>query len=159
MTAVCVNARPDSINFSLVRATAAGWLRRAALWVVLPDLNLGLEPLKFMEFSLQGTTQGCVIGRAGACVVNLPAPERYAVHKLIVYGERPVAERAKAAKDILQATVLAEYFAQSGQARAFNQAWRDALGRGPGWRRRALQGQKALLRLAPELGIPALWKH
>jgi len=132
---------------------------RGGKTVVLPDLNLGLEPLKFMEFSLQATTQGCVIGRAGACVVNLPAPERYAVHKLIVYGERPVAERAKATKDILQAAALAEYFADSGQARAFNRAWRDALGRGPGWRRRALQGHKALLRLAPELGVPALWKH
>lgn len=104
-------------------------------------------------------TQGCVIGRAGACIVNLPAPERYVVHKLIVYGERPLAERAKAAKDILQAAALVEYFAHSGQARAFNQAWRDALDRGPGWRRRALQGHKALLRVAPELGAPALWKN
>ncbi|MBI5910712.1 MAG: hypothetical protein HY848_12270, partial [Betaproteobacteria bacterium] len=66
---------------------------------------------------------------------------------------------AKATKDILQAAALAEYFAHSGQGRAFNLAWRDALGRGPGWRRRALQGHKALLRLAPELGVPALWKH
>jgi len=41
--------------------------RRGGRMVVLPDLNLGLEPLKFMEFSQQGTTQGCVIGRAGAC--------------------------------------------------------------------------------------------
>jgi len=97
--------------------------------------------------------------RAGACIVNLPAPERYAVHKLIVYGERPPAERAKATKDILQAAALAEFFSDSGQARVFNQAWRDALGRGPGWRRRALQGHKALLRLAPELGVSALWKH
>ena len=132
---------------------------RGGKTVVLPELNLGLEPLKFMEFSLRGTTQGCVIGRAGACIVNLPAPERYAVHKLIVYGERPVAERAKAIKDLLQAAALAEYFAHSGQARAFNRAWRDALDLGPGWRRRALQGHKALLRLAPELGVAALWKH
>lgn len=105
---------------------------RGGKTVVLPDLNLGLEPLKFMEFSLQATTQGCVIGREGACVVNLPAPERYAVHKLIVYGERPVAERAKVTKDLLQAAALAEYFAHGGQARTFNQAWRDTLGRGPG---------------------------
>jgi len=48
---------------------------RGGKTVVLPDLNLSLEPLKFMEFSLQASTPGCVIGRAGACVVNLPAPE------------------------------------------------------------------------------------
>lgn len=127
--------------------------------VVMPDLNLALEPLKFMEFSLQGTTQGCLISRTGACTVNLPAPERYAVHKLIVYGERPVAERAKATKDLLQAASLANYFAQSGQTNAFNTAWRDALGRGKGWRTRALKGKRALLRMAPDVDIPALWKE
>jgi hypothetical protein len=29
--------------------------------VHMPNLNIALEPLKFMEFSLQGTTQGCVL--------------------------------------------------------------------------------------------------
>lgn len=127
--------------------------------VVMPDLNLALEPLKFMEFSLQGTTQGCLISRTGACTVNLPAPERYAVHKLIVYGERPVAERAKATKDLLQAASLANYFAQSGQTDAFNTAWRDALGRGKGWRTRVLKGKRALLRMAPDVDVPALWRE
>ncbi len=108
-----------------------------------------------MEFSLQGTTQGCLISRTGACTVNLPAPERYAVHKLIVYGERPVAERAKATKDLLQTASLANYFAQSGQTDAFN-TWRDALGRGKGWRTRVLKGKRALLRMAPDVEISAL---
>jgi hypothetical protein len=68
--------------------------------VRMPDLNIALEPLKFMEFSLEGTTQGCVFANAGACTVNLPAPERFAIHKLIVYGERPIRERKKSAKDL-----------------------------------------------------------
>ena len=118
-----------------------------------------LQPLKYKEFALQNTTRGCVFGNIGACTVNLPAPERYAVHKLIVYGERPVAERTKAKKDLLQSASLAEYFERSGQARTFNAAWRDALGRGPGWRKRALEGKKALLNLFPELDKPALWKE
>lgn len=125
--------------------------------VLMPELNLALEPLKFMELSLEGTTQGCLIGRAGACTVNLPAPERYAVHKLIVYGERPVAERAKARKDLLQAAALASYFARAGEPASFNAAWRDALKRGRGWRSRALRGKAALLRLAPEVDVPGLW--
>jgi hypothetical protein len=127
--------------------------------VVMPELNLALEPLKFMEFSLEGTTQGCLIGRAGACTVNLPAPERYAVHKLIVYGERPVAERAKARKDLLQAAALASFFARAGEVTSFNAAWREALERGRGWRRRAMQGKAALVRLAPDLNVPALWSE
>lgn len=125
--------------------------------VVMPDLNLALEPLKFMEYGLQDTTQGCILGRDGACVANLPAPERYAVHKLIVYGERPVSQRAKAGKDILQAACLVEYFLATGRQAEFNAAWRDALGRGKGWQARALQGQKALLRGAPDLADEALW--
>jgi len=68
-----------------------------------------------------------------------------------------VAERAKAAKDLLQAAGLADYFVKSGQARVFNSAWRDALGRGTGWRRQSLQGMKALLRIVPELDVPTLW--
>lgn len=126
--------------------------------VVMPELNLTLEPLKFLQFSLEGTTQGCLISRNGACIVNLPAPERYAVHKLIISGERPLTERAKATKDLLQSASLADYFAQTGQTGVFNAAWRDAIARGRGWRERAVRGKTALLRLAPELDMPALWK-
>jgi hypothetical protein len=42
--------------------------------VIIPNLNIALEPLKFMEFSLQDTTQACVISRTGACTANIPAP-------------------------------------------------------------------------------------
>ena len=127
--------------------------------VHMPDLNLTLQPLKFMEFSLEDTTQACVLGNAGACTVNIPAPERYAVHKLIVFGERPESERAKARKDLLQAASLADYYRGSGRTRVFNAAWRDAVGRGRGWRSRAHEGKRALLALAPELDDGKLWKE
>ena len=126
--------------------------------VVMKDLNIALEPLKFMEFSLEKTTQGCLLGRTGACTVNLPAPERYAVHKLIVYAERPVSERVKARKDLLQSASLAGYFVRNKQSKTFNAAWRDALSRGRGWRTRAQEGRKALLVVAPELDVPSLWR-
>lgn len=127
--------------------------------VVMPELNLALEPLKFMEFSLQGTTQAVLLAATGACLVNIPAPERYAVHKLIVYGERPPAQRTKAVKDLLQAGALASYFKRSGREREFNRAWRDAIERGRGWRTRAVQGKNALLRMAPELDQAGLWRE
>lgn len=125
--------------------------------VVIPELNLALEPLKFMEFSLTQPTQGCIIGRDGACVVNLPTPERFAVHKLIVYGERPVSQRAKATKDLLQAASLVAYFLETGRQSEFNAVWTDAVGRGKGWRTRAQQGKSALLKMAPHLDDGALW--
>ncbi|SBT08520.1 hypothetical protein ACCAA_580013 [Candidatus Accumulibacter aalborgensis] len=39
----------------------------------------------------------------------------------------------------------------------FNEAWRDALARGHGWKTRALQGKTALLSLAPDLDDKMLW--
>ncbi len=123
--------------------------------VRVANLNIALEPLKFMEFSLEGTLQGCVLSRDGACTVNLPAPERFAVHKLIVYGERPVALRTKATKDLLQAAALISYFMETGREAELMTAWTDANSRGPGWRKRLKEGRAALLRLAPDLnGLP-----
>jgi hypothetical protein len=125
--------------------------------VTIAHLGLALEPLKFMEFSLEGTTQAALLGRAGACLVNIPSPSRYAVHKLVVYGERDTASRAKAIKDVEQAAALAEWHLLNGQADRFNTAWADALSRGKGWKTRAMQGQRALLARYPALGAEALW--
>jgi hypothetical protein len=127
--------------------------------VQLPDLNLALEPLKFMDLLLDGPTQSSVIGNQGACIVNVPVPERFAVHKLIVHGERPIAERAKATKDLLQTAGLASYFAKTGQTQTFNKAWNEALGNGKGWRDRLLRGKQALLQTAPDLRSAALWQE
>jgi hypothetical protein len=132
---------------------------RSGKATVMPELNLALEPLKFMEFSLEGTTQACILARAGACTVNVPAPERYAVHKLIIHGERHSAERPKARKDLLQAASLVEYFLRQGEASRVSQAWADALSRGGGWKKRAQAGRKALLAIAPDLEEASLWKE
>jgi len=113
--------------------------------VRMPDLNIALEPLKFMEFSLEGTTQGCAFANAGACTVNLPSPERFAVHKLIVYGERPLRERTKATKDLLQAAALIEWCQDNDRRAELSAAWKDAVGRGKGWKQRAEQGRAALV--------------
>jgi hypothetical protein len=126
--------------------------------VVMPELNLALQPLKFMELSLESPLQACVLAQPGACMIKVPAPERYAVHKLIVAGERPIVERTKARKDLLQAASLASYFLEAGDSRVFNTAWRDALRRGSGWRTRLLRGKAALLKLAPDVDAAELWK-
>jgi hypothetical protein len=125
--------------------------------VVLDELGLALEPLKFMEFGLVDTTQAAILSREGAVIVNIPAPERYAVHKLIVYGERPASERVKAIKDIEQAAALAQWHRDNGLAERINEAWRDALSRGNGWKRRATEGRKALIKRHPDLDEPDLW--
>lgn len=120
--------------------------------VVLPELGLTLECLKFMEFSLVSTTQAVLLSKGGgACIVNIPAPERYAIHKLIVYGERPINERVKANKDLGQAAAIFKVLFDGGNGDLVRQAWTDAISRGPGWVRRLNQGKTALLKQYPEL--------
>lgn len=119
--------------------------------VEMASLGLSLEPLKFMEFSLEDTTQAAVFSTSGACVVNLPDPARFAVHKLIVHGERPVAERAKSNKDIDQVAALVEWHRDAGQLPRLEAAWNNAVTRGPGWRRRAEEGANALAARHPDL--------
>ena len=119
--------------------------------IAMPELGLTLECLKFMEFSLINVTQAVLISREGACIVNIPSPERYAVHKLIIYGERPLQDRVKANKDLGQAAAIFKVMFESGQADLIRAAWSDALSRGPGWRQRLNQGKEALLKQYPEL--------
>lgn len=117
----------------------------------IPNLDVALQPLRFMEFSLEGIQQTTLFDPTGRCVVvNLPAPERYAVHKLLIIGERTGAFKAKVSKDVAQAAALMGYFV-ANDPDALKEAWADALGRGPGWRKRAVEGLKALERLAPDI--------
>ena len=119
--------------------------------LAVPALNITLQPLKFMEFSMEATLPAVLLSRAGPIVVNVPRPERYAVHKLAVYGERPQNMRTKARKDLDQAAALIEYLARN-DADALALAWENFNGRGPGWRKRAEQGREALASAFPEIG-------
>jgi hypothetical protein len=130
---------------------------RTGKTVVLPELGLALECLKFMEFSLIETTQAVLLSNVGACIVNIPAPQRYAIHKLIIYGERPLTERVKAKKDLGQAASIIQVLLDMGRADLVKAAWSDALSRGPGWKKRAIQGRDALLKLYPNLNLLESW--
>ena len=117
----------------------------------IEHLDVALQPLRFMEFSLEAVEQATLFDATGrAVVVSLPAPERYAVHKLLVVGERTGAFRAKVSKDLAQAAALIEYF-RDNDPEALQDAWADALARGPGWKKRALEGLRALQTQVPTL--------
>lgn len=117
------------------------------------NLNIALQPLRFMEFSLEQVSQAVLFDRNGAAVVvSVPAPERYAVHKLLIVGERSGALRTKASKDLQQAGALFGYLLQVSPD-DLHAAWRDANARGPGWRKRACEGLAALRRAFPDLPL------
>lgn len=112
--------------------------------IMVDNLDVALQPLRFMEFSLEGVVQATVMDATGrSVVVTMPAAERYAVHKLLIIGERAGGQRAKVSKDLAQAASLIEYFSETDPDPLVG-AWNDALSRGPGWRKRALEGRRAL---------------
>lgn len=119
-----------------------------------PQLGISLQPLKFMEYLLQDVQQSVVFCNGGACVVNTPHPARYAIHKLIVAGERPASRTAKSNKDVQQVASLLTVLREQA-AWQVEEAWADLVARGPGWRSRASRGRHALAKVAPELDVLA----
>lgn len=145
--------KPDEPDFDLDFLTSVG--RRGQKPVFVKSLNLTLQPLRFMEFSMESTTQAVLLARRGPMVVTLPAPQRYAVHKLLVHGERPEKQRTKANKDLAQAASLISYLAEYDPD-ALHEAWQDLNSRGPGWQRRASEGLAALESMYPSVDVEPL---
>ena len=123
--------------------------------VLIKALGVTMQALKFMEFSMEAPIQVTLLAQRGPVTVNAPPPEKYALHKLLVYGERPQAMRVKSVKDLDQAAALIDYLSQH-DAELLSETWLDLIQRGPGWRRRALQGRKALKEHYPEVDISAM---
>ena len=113
--------------------------------VALPSLKTDAAPLRFLDFLLKETVQAAVLSKTGV-LVNVPAPERYAVHKLIVATMRQKTgeSAAKADKDIAQAAILIEALAAKRRLDEFRDARREAKKRGAGWRERIASGFKRL---------------
>jgi hypothetical protein len=133
--------KADEPDFDIDFLTSRG--RTGDTPVLIPRFNLKLQPLRFMELSLQDPMRCTLLSRSGPVVVNLPRPERYALHKLLVFGERVQAQRVKAIKDLAQSAALVDYLLEYDAA-ALAQIWLDIQARGPGWRQRIAHGFKAL---------------
>jgi len=91
-------------------------------------------PLRFLDFLIHQPTRAVLLHGAGVSVV-VPAPERYAVHKLIV-GSRRREDRdvtAKSAKDRLQARSIFEAMIKNRQNGDAASAYMEAWDRGESW--------------------------
>jgi hypothetical protein len=133
-TAATTYARPGGYRVDVL-TTNRGKDRDAP--VALPSLKTDAVPLRFLDFLLKETVQAAVLSKSGV-LVNVPTPERYAVHKLIVSTmRRPAGESAaKADKDVAQAATLIEAFSVKRRLDDFNEVLREAKKRGAGWRER-----------------------
>ncbi|MGY0634033.1 GSU2403 family nucleotidyltransferase fold protein [Luteimonas sp. A478] len=115
-----------------------------------PQLGVLLQPLKFMEYLLEDVQHAALVANAGVVLTNVPHPARYALHKLIVAGERAPASRAKADKDLQQSAALLRALDEAGLSIQVTDAWHDLLARGPGWASRAHEGLRRLLERSPD---------
>ncbi len=99
------------------------------------------QPLRFLDYLIHRPVRSVVLYGPGI-PVQVPAPERFAVHKLIISNRRrddPIAQ-AKARKDVLQAGELIESLFMVGRDHVVAPAFEEAWGRGPEWRRLVERG-------------------
>ena len=75
--------------------------------------------------------------------LTVPAPERFAVHKLIVAASRR-AGNPKILKDLAQASELINAHAQKGWIEKIESAWTEAWERGDSWRIKLTASSKNL---------------
>lgn len=135
-------ARPDGYRVDVL-TTNRGADRDGP--VNLPSLRSDAVPLRFLDFLLKDTTEAAIRTRFGA-LVNVPSPERYAVHKLIVSTLRHEAGESavKSDKDIVQADLLVEALVDKRRLDDLVAVLEEAASRGPAWRQRLATGAARL---------------
>lgn len=106
----------------------------------LPALEIKAERLKFLDFLLKDELEAAVLYGSGIAI-NVPTPERFAIHKLIVGAERK--NPAKSRKDFMQSQILIQWFLENDPER-IKEAYAEAFKTGPGWRSRLKKGLNSI---------------
>ncbi|WP_158967213.1 nucleotidyltransferase family protein [Chachezhania sediminis] len=101
----------------------------------LPALGVSAQALNYLNYLIAEPIHAVALYRSGV-LVQIPRPERFAVHKLIVADRRrDGSDRGKARKDRGQAAFLIRVLAED-RPDDLVAAWEDAQGQGPRWRER-----------------------
>lgn len=109
--------------------------------VSIDRFSAAAQPLKFLDYVMEGAIRAAVINGGGVSV-SVPDPARFALHKLIVAGERPAAQTAKRDKDLWQASQVLEVLV-ADRPGDVALAWETLVARGSGWERRVRAGLDA----------------
>lgn len=111
----------------------------------LPALGVSARALRHLDYLLADPIPAVALYRSGV-LIQIPRPERYAIHKLIVADRRAGgADATKAVKDRAQAEFLIDALCEL-RPDELREAYGAALERGGQWRRRI----EASLKLLPE---------
>ncbi len=101
----------------------------------LPALGVHAQGLNYLNYLIAEPIHAIALYRSGV-LVQIPRPERFAIHKLIVADRRKGGpDQAKSGKDRGQAAYLIEVLAED-RPDDIREAYEDALSRGPRWRER-----------------------
>lgn len=100
----------------------------------LPALGVQAQALHHLNYLIADPIPAAIPYRSGV-LVQIPRPERFAIHKLIVADRRRADNRLKSAKDRAQAAYLIETLAED-RPEDLAEAFEDARDRGPRWRER-----------------------
>ena len=107
----------------------------------LPAFKTDAQPLRYLDFLIHEPVRAVMLHGSGI-FVYVPAPERFAVHKLILARERPPGVM-KREKDAAQAGALIMALSEK-RPDDLRLAWEEAYERGPQWRKLLLGGMKQL---------------
>ncbi|EJN12989.1 hypothetical protein PMI42_03604 [Bradyrhizobium sp. YR681] len=97
----------------------------------LPALQTDAQPLRFLDYLIHDPEPAVILHASGVSV-HVPAPARFAIHKLIVSRRRREGA-AKRDKDIQQAEALLRALSEL-RPHDLKEAWDEARERGPTWR-------------------------
>ncbi len=100
----------------------------------LPALGVDAQALHHLNYLLAEPIRAAAVYRSGV-LIQVPRPERFAIHKLIVADRRRGDLALKAEKDRLQAAFLIAALAED-RPDDLAEAYSDALAEGPKWRER-----------------------
>lgn len=92
--------------------------------VHLASLDTYAEPVRFLDYLLDDAQPAVLVARAGI-LVDIPAPARYALHKLVTSERRIAAFQTKTKKDVYQAEQLISVLLRD-RPRDLRRAWRAA---------------------------------
>jgi hypothetical protein len=119
------------------------------------------ENLRFLDYLIYEPVRTVLLHKEGVSVL-VPAPERYAVHKLIIASRRltDALGRAKRDKDLMQVSLLSQALVETRQRDLLADAFQEAWERGKSWQEAIIGGVAAMPEgdqaiLSEAMGIPA----
>ncbi|MEZ5989291.1 MAG: nucleotidyltransferase domain-containing protein [Planctomycetota bacterium] len=117
--------------------------------VFIPRFNASAAPIRYLSLIIEGAQPVTAIEGRTATLVVVPAPARYALHKLMVSRRRAASEHTKTTKDLHQAALLLEVLAED-RPLDLEQAAKAFAGLGPAVTSKVVTGLDAVTERWPE---------